>query len=386
MNIRDHMPGGSLFPDDEPADDPFADDYKLGPDDLPIVATTASGVTPKNAQWAWQGWIPLGMLSLLIGLPGRGKTTFAGELAAQLTRGDLPGDLAGHPADVLIISFEDMLEYTLTPRLMAAEADLERVHFLGVRNDARNVDLAEHLGSIEWHAIERSAKLLIVDPLVAGLGGEIDSHRDQSVRSILAPLAALAERQMMAITSTMHFSKSATSALIGAGGSIGFVGAARSILVFGTDPNDEDGASGPKRVLAHAKCNVGKLQKSRELLLREDVLHPFDEEKRIFTSRVVIGEKCDVSADDLVRDGGRELSPKVAAEKFLRQLLADGPHRATEIRDLAEDEDVSWRTLERAKRDLGVDSFQKDKVHWWRLPDEEPEAEPERDDGPEEER
>ena len=61
----------------------------------------------------------------------------------------------------------------------------------------------------------------------------------------------------------MHFSKSAVSALLGAGGSVGFVAAARSILVFGVDPNDEQGARGPKRVLAHAKCNVGRLQRSR---------------------------------------------------------------------------------------------------------------------------
>ncbi len=43
--------------------------------------------------------------------------------------------------------------------------------------------------------------------------------------------------------------------------------AARSILVFGVNPNDEQGARGPKRILAHAKCNVGRLQRSRELTL-----------------------------------------------------------------------------------------------------------------------
>ena len=105
-----------------------------------------------------------------------------------------------------------------------------------------------------------------MDPLVAGLPrGEINSHRDQDVRLVLAPLAALAVRRDLAKVLTMNSSKSATSALIGAGGSIAFVGAARSILVFGTDPNDERGAEGPKRILAHAKCNVGRLQKSRQV-------------------------------------------------------------------------------------------------------------------------
>lgn len=347
-----------------------------GPDPNPgLVATGAGSVKPKTVQWLWKGWIPLGMLTLLVGLPGRGKTTLAEELAAQLTRGDLPGELHGSPSDVLLISYEDSVEHTIVPRLIAAEADLNRVTLLSCRDVGKSIDLTGSLDEIEQLIKQHGAKLLVVDPLVAGMpAGGVNSHRDQDVRSVLAPLAALAERNRMAIVSTMHFSKSATSALIGAGGSIGFVGAARSILVFGLDPNDERGAQGPKRILAHAKSNVGKLQNSVELSLTEAVLDPFGGEP-IFTSRIEIGAKSDVTADDLVQDRNQSTPPRVQAERFLRELLADGPHKAAEVFDLAEGADIAVRTLKRAKGDLDIESSRKDGKWWWKLPDEGPKDE-----------
>jgi putative DNA primase/helicase len=353
-----------------------------------VVFVKASSVTPANVKWAWRGWIPLGMLSLLLGLPGRGKTTLAERLAADVTRGTLTGDLLGQSANVLIVSYEDAIAETLVPRLIAAEADLDRIDFVACKDAGKVLDLTRHLPDIERKATQCGARLLVVDPLVAGMPrGDVNSHRDQDVRSVLAPLAVLASARGLAVLATMHFSTSAVSALLGAGGSIGFVGAARSILVFGVDPEDEQGAEGPKRVLAHAKCNVGRLQKSRELALTEHVIDPFGVNP-IITSRVEIGDQCDVRADDLVRDSEHKLTPRAHAQRFLRELLADGPIRATDVIELAEDVDIAISTLKRAKKDLGVDSFQKKTDDgkpewWWLLPEEEeaePEAEPEEDE------
>jgi putative DNA primase/helicase len=320
-------------------------------------------------RWFWRGWIPLGMLTLLAGLPGLGKTTLALLLAAQTTRGELEGHLSGQPVTVLVASLEDSIESTLLPRLMAANADLGRVHFVACKAKGAALDLTRHMAEIDHMAEQHRARLLFVDPLVGTMpAGKVSSHRDQDVRSVLAPLTAISEERNLAVLAAMHFSKSAVDALLGVGGSIGFVGAARSLLIFGADPNDERGEEGPARVLAHGKCNVGRRQHSRACHIVTTTIDT-DDRATIETSAAILGDEVDVSADDLVQIG-RPPNERAVAEKFLRRLLSDGPHRAREVYDLAGDAGIAKRTLDRAKKDLGVDSFRRDKVWWWVLPDD----------------
>jgi putative DNA primase/helicase len=192
---------------------------------------------------------------------------------------------------------------------------------------------------------------------------------------VLAPLAALAERCALAVLALMHFSKSATDALLGVGGSIGFVGAARSLLIFGADPNDARGEDGPSRVLAHRKSNVGRRRRSLQVWVQGRVIE--GDTGPIETSVAVVGDECDVDADQLVRPREKKESPRAQAEKFLRHLLADGPMKAAEIQELAVDEGIAVKTLRRAKKDLGVTAFQKDRTWWWELPGEDDDLPPE---------
>ena len=53
--------------------------------------------------------MPLGAVSLLVGIPGLGKSTLLTELAARLSRGQLEGDLYETPATVAIATVEDAL-------------------------------------------------------------------------------------------------------------------------------------------------------------------------------------------------------------------------------------------------------------------------------------
>jgi RecA-family ATPase len=348
-----------------------------GADPYDVVAVSADTVKRKPVRWLWRGWVPLKMVALLIGLPGQGKTTLAEWLAAAVTLGELDGDLLGRPSHVLIVSYEDQWEETLRPRLEAAGADLKLVDFLARRDRGRVLDLTSQVPGIERVARAKEAKLLVIDPLVAGLpSGSVNSHKDQDVRGALAPIAMLAGRCELAVLSTGHFSKSAASALVGMGGSVGFSAAARSILVFGVDPKDEQGAHGPARVLAHAKCNVGRLQRSRQCRVLTHVLDPFGD--NIETNRFEFGEPCDVSADDLLRVDERRRSALVEAKDFLLGLLADGPHRAGEVFELADAQDISAKTLKRAKAKLKVKSEQRKDSEgkpewWWKLPEKQAE-------------
>src|SRR5262249_26278743 len=114
---------------------------------------------------------------------------------------------------------------------------------------------ADYIGA----AVERMrALLVIVDPLTAYLGADVNSHRDQDVRRALFPLAKLAEATGAAVLVVRHLNKStAANPLYRGGGSIGIIGAARSGLLVARDPDNAD-----RRVLASSKCNLAKLPPS----------------------------------------------------------------------------------------------------------------------------
>ena len=80
-------------------------------------------------------------------------------------------------------------------------------------------------------------------------------YRDQDVRA-LAPLARLAERLVVAVVIVRHLTKNSSEGnpLYRGGGSIGFVGAARSGLLIASDPDDETGES---RIIASTNRTSG---------------------------------------------------------------------------------------------------------------------------------
>ena len=219
------------------------------------VLLTAANIRPEKVEWFYAGRVPLGSLTLLVGPPGLGKTTFACELGARGTRGQLEGDAA----DVIFVSAEDSLANTLVPRFTVAGADLARVHFMKIV-DADGLEagltLPDDIAKLQ-HAVEHTgANLIVLDPVAAHLSGNIDSHKDHSVRRALAPLAKLAENTGAAVLGIGHLNKSpGTDVVTRVGGSVAFTAAARSVLLLDSDPTAAEDS--PERLLIHGKTNLG---------------------------------------------------------------------------------------------------------------------------------
>jgi hypothetical protein len=219
-------------------------------------------VEPERVSWLWPARLPAGKLVVLDGDPAVGKSTLAVDLAARISTGatwpDGTGSLAG---DVLILSAEDGLADTIRPRLDAAGADTTKVHALtGVtyvdddgNQRSRSVTLAD-VGAIEAAVTRFSARLVVVDVLMAYLPGKVDSHRDQDIRTVLSGLSALAERTGCCILLLRHLNKATGgNPLYRGGGSIGIVGAARAAMLAAADPDDDT-----RRVLAVTKANLAE--------------------------------------------------------------------------------------------------------------------------------
>jgi hypothetical protein len=315
----------------------------------------ASTITPEAVRWVYDDRIPLGAPSLLVGTPGEGKSTLLIDYAARLTRGTLPGDYYGRPVAVAIATAEDAIAQVVVPRLMAAGANRDLVHLVTVQHDGATGALSLTPGVIaDLGRLVRDAgvRMLGLDPLVAFLPGKIDTHRDAAVRQILAPLARLAEDAPLALVAVIHLNKSQVQeVLYRVCGSIGFVGAARSVLLVGHDPEAPDG---PTRIVAHAKCNLGPLAPSQRFTIEgHDVTHG---DLVIRTSRIIHGDDAPtVAARDLLGTADDHSALDDATE-YLDALLGESPTgiEATAAFRSARRHGIADKTLRRAKSQLGV--------------------------------
>ena len=341
-----------------------------GPDERIIVAESFATIRAQRTRWLWQGRIPLGAPTLLVGREKLGKSTLTVRLAAEVSRGALAGDLEGSPADVLIVSYEDNARSTIKPRLLAANADPGRVHALSAKRGGVYdlVSLPDDVEPVRAAVRERKARLLIVDPFSASLAVGIDSHRDGDMRRAIAALAQLAEDEDLAVALVAHFNKgTGGDSLTRVLGSRALTAASRSVLVFGRAPDAEDRS--PDRVLAHSACNVAAEAPSLACRIEPRIVE--DEVGSIETSRLVILGDCETQADDLLATRGEDdRSDREIAADWLTDELADGEwHKASEIKASAKAADIAERTLHRARKSLGVEDRREGfpAVSEWRL-------------------
>jgi RecA-family ATPase len=337
-----------------------------------VTAEAFAAIAAERTRWLWDRRIPLGTATLLVGREKLGKSTLTAELGAQLSRGLLEGDLAGQPAATLIVTYEDSAARTIKPRLMAAGADLERVHRVRVqRGDAADlVSLPADVESIGALAAETGARLIVIDPLSASLGSDVDGHRDQDIRRALAPLVALAERADLAVLALAHLNKAqGGDALSRVLGSRGLTAAVRSVLTFGRPPDaDEDSR---ERVLAHPASNLAP--EAPSLAYRHEGREVYaDDGETIETNRLVLVGECDTRADELIdARSNDERTDTDAAGEWLSDELADGQwHESREIKARAKATGHSERTIERARARVGAERDRRGfpSVAVWRLP------------------
>jgi RecA-family ATPase len=209
-----------------------------------------SEVEPERVEWLWPRRIPSGKITVLDGDPDNGKTVLTVDLAARVTAGlDLPDDTPTEAAGAVIVSAEDGAADTIRPRFDAADGDPTRACLLG---DEEPLAIPGDIPRLERAVRQVEAALVVIDPIMAFLSGDVNSNGDQDVRRALTPLKQMAERTGAAIVLVRHLNKTpGGNPLYRGGGSIGLIGAARSELVVGRHPDDDE-----LRVLAGQKNNL----------------------------------------------------------------------------------------------------------------------------------
>ncbi|WP_233217382.1 AAA family ATPase [Trinickia dabaoshanensis] len=334
-----------------------------------VILTSAAEIMPKPIDWLWLHWLPRGKIIILAGQPGAGKTTQALSIAATVSAGGLwpDGSRCTVPGTVLLWSSEDDYHDTLVPRLMAAGADLNNIRFVDrVADETGELSFFDPARDVQLLSAKLSAiggaRLLIVDPIVSAVAG--DSHKANDVRRNLQPLADLARDHGCAVLGVTHFRKDShgTLPLDRVIGSQAFGAVARVVLVAAYDEAARRG------VLARAKTNLGPGSGGFAYTLEESSVC----DGRITTSVVRWREQVRGPARDILGAvepcDENERSEREEAAAFLADLLADGPVATKVVRKEADGAGHAWRTIERAKRDLGIEAEKRGSTWYWVLP------------------
>ena len=348
-------------------------------DDVPagrhITLTPASTIAMKVARWVWQDRIPQGALTLLGGREGIGKSTYAYDLASDITRGKVPGVFHGTPRPVLVAATEDSWEHTINPRLAAAGADRTIVYRIDVETETTDygiLTLPHDLDDLADHVRRTAAGLILLDPLLSRLDPRLDTHKDADVRKALEPITRLADATACAVIGLIHVNKSgAVDPLTTLMGSRAFSAVARAVLFIMVDPDDHQ-----YRLLGQPKNNLGR---SDLPTLRFHIVNTCaglsDEGEEVWVGKIEWAGESSMTLDealDVATRPGPDPEQLDAAAVWLDDYLKSkgGTYASREIKAAAKAAGHADATLKRAKQKLGVvhDNTGFPRITYWTLP------------------
>jgi hypothetical protein len=181
------------------------------------------------------GRIPCGQVTILAAPGGAGKSFFAADLTARISRGDaLPDGSAGAlPAPVAFVGLEDSPEASTIHRLTAAKADLQMVIDASEGPSGAPFDLTTDLPMLyELNDRAGGLRLVVVDTLSAA--SPVSLTAVATVRNkILRPLQAFAAASGAAVLAVHHTTKAGEIA-----GSKAIVDGVRQVLMIERDTAD----------------------------------------------------------------------------------------------------------------------------------------------------
>ena len=242
-------------------------------------------------------------------------------------------------SDVQSQTAEDGLADTVKPRLELAKAVCERIMVI----DETEKSLSMIDERLESAIKQTGARVLILDPIQVYLGGTMDMNRANEARDMTKRLSLLAEKYKCAILLIGHMNKAGGNKAAYRGmGSIDFFAVARSVLLVGRIEGEPD-----LRAVVQIKNNLAEFE--------------------------WVGD-YEITADEVLGGIAPKINKLEQAKKMLRELAETSTSvQSSEIFDMAEDLNISKRTLENAKKELGIKARRIGNSWYWDLDKVKPE-------------
>ena len=312
-----------------------------------------SEIEAVSVDWLWYPYIPFGKVTILQGDPGEGKTTLALNIAAALSRGEkLPTELDYRYGFENIITVyqtaEDGLADTIKPRLNAALADCTKI--CTIIEDGVSLDFCDE--RLEKTLTETGARLLIMDPIQAYIGSDVDMHRANEIRPVMSRLETIAEKYGCAVLLIGHMNKSGKKAKYKGLGSIDITAAARSVLYVGRLEND-------KRCMIPIKSNLAP--EGRAVIFSVGDRLTWEGFENLDINKV---------CSDFPRADSEKISKTEQAEYTLKELFDSRKRiKKTDIDRICREKGIKSRVLEEAKKNLHIFSEKCGDCWYWCIPD-----------------
>jgi RecA-family ATPase len=321
---------------------------KEKPEQSELIATKkASEHGVSEPKFLWFPFLPYKKLVLLQGESGIGKSSFILNIAALLSNGKpMPFfEEAGREADIGDIFYlckEDDAEEVINPRLIAMGANRDRFHIVDepfvLDNECKRLEKTINALNI---------CMVIIDPLTSFLSRSHNMNTAQGIGNLMRELSRVAFTTGAVIVVISHMTKNAVGKEIDRHlGSSDIVNAARSVLSVTRENDGSDIIT-----VKHLKSTLAKRGK------------PFYYE--------IVGNGVIEFRSGTEEDNDALVSlPKIdMAKNMLTKILSNGPVPQPEIRELHDKTAIcSWRTIQTAKSELGIEQFYGDDgISYWRL-------------------
>lgn len=333
------------------------------------VVLSMREIESKPIDWLWPNWLPRGMLTLLGGYAGDGKSTLTMSLVATLSNGGiLPDGTQAQPVNTLLLAAEDDLSHVVKPRLEVHNANIDNIHVIKAMKtsdgDTRSFNLRHDIAAMHEVVVKKNIGLVIIDPLSSYLANG-DRNNEGDVRDTLQPLNTLMESTGCAVLGIMHIGKTDGRArsFQNLMGSTAFTALARCVWMVNKLPDDFQLEGSPARkVLGVEKSNYSVPPASLMFHRPQDGPVEF-----LGESPVRIDEsftwKSKVEKDKAPTETEK-------AEEWLLEFMDGERVLASEVEAAARAEGFKMSTVRIAKKHLGVEAKKEGSIWVWIPSDE----------------